>query len=165
MLSVHSTIATPPPFFECSVFSIQCSAFLGGIRMRGLRFLQELVLFSTTALERPRNNLIFQVKNLDVAFRYRPFNPFKVLQSRLPLRTLRGTLLNSIIGLCPGKRSHVETLIIDKLGFNQKYCTFALILPTKIVLCSNFHWTKFINYKCFHMRSNHQKMATSLALI
>ena len=34
---------------------------------------------------------------------------------------------------------HVETLIIYKLGFNQNYYTFALILLIKIVLCSKFH--------------------------
>jgi len=33
---------------------------------------------------------------------------------------------------------HVETLIIYKLGFNQNYYTFALILLTKIVMCSKF---------------------------
>jgi len=42
--------------------------------------------------------------------------------------------------------------IIYKLGFNQNYYTFALILLIKIILCSEFHWTKFINYECFHMR-------------
>ena len=45
----------------------------------------------------------------------------------------------------------METFVIYKLGFNQNYYTFALILLTKIVLCSKFHWTKFIDYECFHM--------------
>ena len=35
-------------------------------------------------------------------------------------------------------RSHVETLIIYKLGFSQNYYTFAFILLTQIVLCSKF---------------------------
>ena len=45
--------------------------------------------------------------------------------------------------------------LIHKLGFNQNYCTFALILLIKIVLCIKFHWTKFQNYKCFHMKGIH----------
>ena len=36
------------------------------------------------------------------------------------------------------KKIHVETLIIHKLGFNQNYYTFSLILLTKIVPCSKF---------------------------
>ena len=47
---------------------------------------------------------------------------------------------------------HVETLIIYNLGFNQNYYTFVLILLIKIVLCSKFPWTKFINNKCFDMK-------------
>jgi len=47
---------------------------------------------------------------------------------------------------------HMETLIIHKLGFNQNYYTFTLILRIKIFMCSKFPWTKFINYKCFVMR-------------
>jgi len=50
--------------------------------------------------------------------------------------------------------SHMQILIIYKLGFNQNYYTFAWILLIKIVLCSKFHWTKLINYKCFHMNSS-----------
>ena len=49
--------------------------------------------------------------------------------------------------------SHLQTLMIYKLGFNQNYYTIALLLLIKIVLCSKFPWTKFINYKCFHMGS------------
>ena len=36
------------------------------------------------------------------------------------------------------QESHMQTLIIDKLGFNQIYHTFTLILLIKIVLCSKF---------------------------
>ena len=50
--------------------------------------------------------------------------------------------------------SHMQTLIIYKLGFNQNYYTFTLILLIKIVLCSKFPSTKFINYKCFEMKSS-----------
>jgi len=32
----------------------------------------------------------------------------------------------------------VQTLIIHKLGFNQNYYTFTLILLIKIVMCSKF---------------------------
>jgi len=32
---------------------------------------------------------------------------------------------------------HMQTLVIDKLGFNQNYYTFTLILLIKTVLCSN----------------------------
>ena len=35
--------------------------------------------------------------------------------------------------------SHLRPLIIYKLGFNQDYCTFALILQVQIVLCSEFN--------------------------
>ena len=37
-----------------------------------------------------------------------------------------------------GCGSHMQTLVIYELGFNQIYCTFPLILLTKIVLCSRF---------------------------
>ena len=47
----------------------------------------------------------------------------------------------------------METLEIYQLGFSQNYCTIAVILLIKNVLCSNFHFTKFINCKCFPMRS------------
>ena len=47
----------------------------------------------------------------------------------------------------PPKKSHVETLVIYELGFNQTYYTYAFILLIKIVLCSvsyqitgEFHW-------------------------
>ena len=38
----------------------------------------------------------------------------------------------------PASRFHVETLIICKLGFNQNYYTFALMLLTNIVLYGKF---------------------------
>ena len=34
---------------------------------------------------------------------------------------------------------HMQTLIIYKLGFNENYYTFAVILHVKIVTCSKFH--------------------------
>ena len=43
-------------------------------------------------------------------------------------------------------------LIIYKLGFNQNYYTFTLILLLKIILCSKFPLTELINHKCFEMR-------------
>jgi hypothetical protein len=42
--------------------------------------------------------------------------------------------------------------MIYKLGFNQNYYTFTLMLLIKIVLCSEFPWTRFINHKCFDMK-------------
>jgi len=39
-----------------------------------------------------------------------------------------------------------------KLGVLQNYKTFTLILLIKIVLCSEFPPTWFINYECFDMR-------------
>jgi len=36
------------------------------------------------------------------------------------------------------RRAHLQTLRIYKLGFNQNYYTFTLILLIKIVLCSIF---------------------------
>ena len=50
-------------------------------------------------------------------------------------------------------RSHTQTPIIYKPGFNQNYHTLTLILPTKIVLCSKCPWTNFMNYECFVKRS------------
>ena len=44
-------------------------------------------------------------------------------------------------------------VIIYKPGFNQNYYKSALIFLMKIVLHNKFHSTKFISYKCFHMRS------------
>ena len=42
---------------------------------------------------------------------------------------------------CKGTfRSHMQTHIIYKLGFNQNYYTFTLILLIKIVVCSKFPW-------------------------
>jgi hypothetical protein len=35
-------------------------------------------------------------------------------------------------------QSHLQTLIIHKLGFNQNYYTPSLILLTNIVLCGKF---------------------------
>ena len=32
----------------------------------------------------------------------------------------------------------LQTLVMDKRGFNQNYYTFTLILLTQIVMCSNF---------------------------
>ena len=49
--------------------------------------------------------------------------------------------------------SHLQTLMIYKLGFNQSYDTFTSITQIKIVLCSEFPWTEFMNDKCFHMIS------------
>ena len=50
------------------------------------------------------------------------------------------------------RKFHVETLVLCELGFNQNYYTFVLISLIKIVLCSKIHSTKFIHYKCFHIR-------------
>jgi hypothetical protein len=47
---------------------------------------------------------------------------------------------------------HMQTFLIYKAGFNQNYCTFALNLLMKIVLCSQFHWTKLMDHKCFITR-------------
>ena len=55
----------------------------------------------------------------------------------------------------------MQTLIIYKLGFNENYYTFTFILLIKIVLCSKFPGTKFINYKCFDMRANSARSGAS----
>ena len=52
------------------------------------------------------------------------------------------------------QESHMQTLIIYKLGFNQNYYTFTLMLLIKIVLCIKFPWINFIKYKCFEMKSS-----------
>ena len=38
-------------------------------------------------------------------------------------------------------------------GFKQNYYTFTLILRMKIVLCSKFPWTKFVNHKRLQVKS------------
>ena len=48
--------------------------------------------------------------------------------------------------------TNLQTLIIYKLGVNQNYYTFTLILLIKIVLCSEFPRTNFIDDKCFDMK-------------
>ena len=50
-------------------------------------------------------------------------------------------------------RSHLQTLMHYKLGFNQNFYTFTMISLIKIVLRSKFPWSKFMNYQCFDMRS------------
>ena len=49
--------------------------------------------------------------------------------------------------------SHMQTRIFPKIHFNQNHHTFTSILLTKIVLCSNFPWTKSINCNWFAMKS------------
>jgi len=46
-------------------------------------------------------------------------------------------------------QSHLQILVIYKLGFGQNFYTFTLILLVRIVLCSEFPWTKFADIKCF----------------
>ena len=59
----------------------------------------------------------------------------------------------------------MATLLTYKLGFNQSHYTFALILQVKIVLCSMFHWTKFVKYKCLHMKFFLWRVADLEALV
>ena len=49
-----------------------------------------------------------------------------------------------------GEESPVNTL---RLGLNRSYYTFAFIFLRKIVLCSKFPRTKFIDYKCLDVRT------------
>ena len=50
-------------------------------------------------------------------------------------------------------RFHLRTLVIFELDFNQNFFTFTLVLlMIKMVMCSDFPWTQFIDYMCFHMR-------------
>ena len=48
--------------------------------------------------------------------------------------------------------SHMQTLLIYELGFNQDSFTSTFILLRKKVKCSRFPWAKFTNCKCFDMR-------------
>ena len=50
-------------------------------------------------------------------------------------------------------RSYPQTFIIHKLGCNQNYYTCTVVSLINTVLCRQFPWTKFINFKCFDMRS------------
>ena len=43
--------------------------------------------------------------------------------------------------------------MIHEFDLNQDYYTFALISLMKIVSCSEFLGTRFINHKCFDMKS------------
>ena len=45
-------------------------------------------------------------------------------------------------------------MAIDKLDFNPSYHTFTSILLTKIVLYSEFPFTKFMHYKRFEMSTS-----------
>ena len=45
--------------------------------------------------------------------------------------------IGPLAALEPGQ-SHLQTLVIYKLGFSQDYYIFTLILLIKIVLCSKF---------------------------
>ena len=47
----------------------------------------------------------------------------------------------------------METFIIYKLGFNQKYKNFKIMLLIKIVLWSKFSSMKMIKYECFEIKS------------
>jgi len=78
-----------------------------------------------------------------------------------PGRGLSCAREGTFLGCTRGDQSHVETLKIYKLGSNQNYYTFALILLIKIVLCGKFHRTKFIHYKCFHMKSRQRVCHTT----
>ena len=59
--------------------------------------------------------------------------------------------------------SHLQISIIYKLGFNQNYFTFTLILLTQILSCGRFPWTEFINYKCFDIRSDNPTATAPVA--
>ena len=53
--------------------------------------------------------------------------------------------------------------IVYRLGPNQKYYTFALILLIRIVMLSKTYWTKCINYKNSHMKSHSVNPSGSIA--
>ena len=59
-------------------------------------------------------------------------------------------------GACtPGQThagTHLQTHIIYELGFNQNYYKITFNITVKIVMCSKFAGTEFVNYKCFDMR-------------
>ena len=46
----------------------------------------------------------------------------------------------------------MQTLTIYNFVFNRNDYTLASMLLIKIVLCSTFPWTRFINHKCFEMK-------------
>ena len=50
------------------------------------------------------------------------------------------------------QRISSEKNITCRVGVNQNHYTFALIFLIKITLCSKFHRTKLMNYKCFHAK-------------
>ena len=79
---------------------------------------KETVFVREAAVERPRHIQDSQGRGLAVAFK----KSFENLFNAFPLRS----------------ESHLQTLIIYKLGFNQNYCIFTSILLIKIVRCSKF---------------------------
>ena len=58
----------------------------------------------------------------------------------------------------------MESLIIHRHGSNQTKYTFALTFLIKIVLCSKFLRTKFINHKCLHIGRTLQSWRTKCLL-
>jgi hypothetical protein len=54
--------------------------------------------------------------------------------------------------------------MVYTLGFNHSYYTVPLLLPMRIVLCSKFHCTEFIDYLCFHTRFAQERSTTLLSL-
>ena len=61
-------------------------------------------------------------------------------------RLLEKPLCYSLSEISVRHQFHTQILIIHKLGFNQNYYTFTLILLIKIVLISKFPGKNFIDY-------------------
>ena len=50
--------------------------------------------------------------------------------------------------------SYLQTLIICKHCFDENHDTFTLTLLIKIVMCSTFSLTNFVDYTCFDIKSS-----------
>ena len=76
------------------------------------------------------------------------------------MSTFRVSIDNRWTSICTGQHAlggvgvqfHMQELEIHELGFNQNYCTFALIV-LKIIVCSKFLGTKFMNYQSYKIKS------------
>ena len=52
------------------------------------------------------------------------------------------------------EKSHMQTLILYKLSFNQNYFMSTLVVLINIDMCGKFPWTESINYECFDFKKS-----------
>ena len=126
------------------VFKVSCFGY--GYRVHGLRFrVHAAHSLKSADTSGTREGLSRESKP-------RLAGPLSFCKARTSQRHGRGVHTRQLWGKTPGGPTppcagcraqdfgfHVATLIIHRLGFNQNYYTFSLILLIKIVLCCKFH--------------------------